>query len=48
MPLIGLSVEEGFQSLALAMCAVNKKGKSLSSFLTFVQSASWGTPQTEI
>lgn len=48
MPLIGLTVEKRFQSPTLAVCAVNKKGKSFSSFLTFVQSASRGTPQTEI
>lgn len=48
MPLIELTVEERFQSLTPAVCAVNKKRKSLSSFLNFVESAGWGTPQTEI
>lgn len=48
MPLVELTVEERFPSLTFAVCTVKNKGKSLSSFLTFVQSASWGTPQTEI
>lgn len=48
VPLIELTVEERFQSLTVAVCTVKKKGKSLSSFLTFVQSASWDTPQTEV
>jgi len=32
VPLIGLTVEERFQSLTLAVCAVNKKAKSVFFF----------------